>query len=154
LQLGTILISRKPIKKHFMSSQIAQETYHLSKFSSLSFDETIERLVDALREEGFGIITTIDLKETFKNKLNTEFRNYTILGACNPRFAYEAILEEDKVGVFLPCNVVVQEHQNGDIEVSIIDPEEMIRPIRNLNLTEFAIGIKQSMLQVLSKFDS
>jgi uncharacterized protein (DUF302 family) len=63
-------------------------------------------------------------------------------------------LEEDKVGVFLPCNVVVQEHQNGDIEVSIIDPEEMIRPIRNLNLTEFAIGIKQSMVQVLSKFDS
>lgn len=134
-------------------SQVAQETFHLSKFSHLSFDETIERLVDALRDEGFGIITTIDLKETFKNKLNTAFRNYTILGACNPRFAYEAILEEDKVGVFLPCNVVVQEHQNGDVEVSIVDPEEMMRPTQNLNLKAFAIGVKQSMQQVLRKFE-
>lgn len=136
-----------------MNTQISREVYHLSKFSSLSFDETIEKLGDALRMEGFGIITTIDLRETFKNKLNVNFRNYTILGACNPRFAYEAVLEEDKVGVFLPCNVVVQEHENGDVEVSIIDPEEMMASVPNLNLKSFAKQVKQSMQDVLHKFD-
>jgi uncharacterized protein (DUF302 family) len=136
-----------------MNTEIIRETYHLSKFSPLSFDKTIEKVADALRDEGFGIITTIDLKETFKNKLNADFRNYIILGACNPRFAYESVLEEDKVGVFLPCNVVVQEHENGDIEVSIIDPEEMMRSVDDLNLKTFATQIKQSMLQVLRKID-
>ena len=77
-----------------------------------------------------------------------------ILGACNPRFAYEALLEEDKVGVFLPCNVVVQEHDNGKVEVSIIDPEEMMRPVNNLNLKTFATQVKQSMLQALRKIDA
>lgn len=136
-----------------MDTQTTQEAYHLSKFSQLSFDETIEKLADALREEGFGIIATIDLKETFKNKLNVNFRNYTILGACNPRFAYESLLEEDKIGVFLPCNVVVQEHEDGEVEVSIIDPEEMMRSVPNLNLKAFAIQIKQSMQQVLHKIN-
>lgn len=136
-----------------MNAKITEATYHLSRWSPFSFDETIEKLTEELREEGFGIITTIDLKETFKKKLNVDFRNYTILGACNPRFAYESLLEEDKAGVFLPCNVVVQEHENGEVEISIIDPEEMVRPTQNLNLQTFATGIKQSMLQVLRKFD-
>lgn len=136
-----------------MNTKITEAVYHLSRWSALSFDETIEKVTEALREEGFGIITTIDLKETFKKKLNVDFRNYVILGACNPRFAYESLLEENKVGVFLPCNVVVQEHDNGDVEVSIIDPEEMIRPTHNLNLQTFAIGVKQSMQQVLRKMD-
>lgn len=136
-----------------MNTQTTRETYHLSKFSPLSFEETIEKVTDALRGEGFGIITTIDMKSTLKNKLNVDFRNYTILGACNPGFAYEALLEEDKVGVFLPCNVVVQEHDNGDVEVSIIDPEEMMKPVNNLNLTTFATQLRQSMQQVLDKMD-
>ena len=129
------------------------ENYHLSKFSSSPFTETVDKVTGALREEGFGIITTIDLKETFRNKLNTDFRNYIILGACNPRFAYEALLEEDKAGVFLPCNVVIQQHENGEVQVSIIDPEEMMKPVNNLNLKTFATGIKQSMQQVLRKID-
>lgn len=136
-----------------MNSEINTKSYHLSKFSTAGFDETIDRLTEALREEGFGIITTIDLKETFKNKLNADFRNYTILGACNPRFAYESLLQEDRVGVFLPCNVVVQEHDNGQVEVSIIDPEEMMKPTGNLHLKTFATEVKQSMLQVLRKID-
>ena len=137
-----------------MNTEIIQETYHLSKRSVLPFDKAIEKITEALREEGFGIITSIDLKETFKNKLNVDFRKYMILGACNPRFAYESLLEEDKVGVFLPCNVVVQEHENGEVEVSIIDPEEMMRPIDNLNLKTFATQVKQSMQQALRKIDA
>lgn len=136
-----------------MNTKIMQETYHLSKRSPLSFDETIGKITEALREEGFGIITTIDMKETFKNKLNQNFRRYTILGACNPRFAYEALMEEDKAGVFLPCNVVVQEHEDGEVEISIIDPEEMMRSTNNLNLKTFATQVKQSMLEVLRKMD-
>ena len=136
-----------------MNTEIIQETYHLSKRSISPFDKTIDKITEALREEGFGIITSIDLKETFKNTLNVDFRKYMILGACNPRFAYESLLEEDKVGVFLPCNVVVQEHDNGEVEVSIIDPEEMMRPIDNLNLKTFATQVKQSMQQALRKID-
>jgi len=134
-----------------MNTETILETYHLSRRSVLPFDETIEKITEALREEGFGVITTIDMKETLKNKLNVDFRRYMILGACSPRFAYESLLQEDKVGVFLPCNVVVQEHDDGEVEVSIIDPEEMMRPTNNLNLKTFATQVKQSMLQVLHK---
>lgn len=136
-----------------MNKEESTESYHLSKQSPFTFNETIEKVTEALREEGFGIITSIDMKETLKKKINVDFRNYIILGACNPRFAHEALQEEDKVGVFLPCNVVVQEHDNGETEVSIIDPGEMIRPTNNLNLKTFATRIKQSMQQVLQKID-
>lgn len=94
-------------------------TYHLSKKLNVSFTEAVTNVTGELKKEGFGIITTIDLRETFKKKINVDFRNYIILGACNPRYAYKALLEEDKTGVFLPCNVVVQEHENGDIELSM-----------------------------------
>src|SRR6476469_10735250 len=108
--------------------------YHLSKKSRFPFDETVNKLKDVLKEEGFGIITSIDLKETFHNKLNLQFRKYLILRDCNPQLAYDALLEEDKIGVFLPCNVVIQEHDDGDVEVSIVDPAEMMRPIKNSHL--------------------
>ena len=83
--------------------------YHFSKTVNISFDEVVEKVTEELKKEGFGIIGEIDLKKTFKKKLNEGFRNYKILGACNPRYAYEALLEEDKLGVFLPCNVVIRE---------------------------------------------
>lgn len=136
-----------------MKTEINQEAYHLSKRTLSSFDETVEKVTGALKEEGFGVITTINLTDIFKNKLNVDFRKYIILGACNPKFAYEALLEEDKVGVFLPCNVVVQELDSREVEVSIIDPVEMMRPINNLNLKTFATQLKQSMDQVLQKID-
>lgn len=129
------------------------ESYHLSRQSPFAFNETIEKVTVVLREEGFGIITSIDMKDTLKKKINVDFRNYTILGACNPGFAHEALLEEDKVGVFLPCNVVIQQHDNCEVEVSIIDPEEMVRPTNNLNLKIFATRIKHSMQQVLQNMD-
>lgn len=126
-------------------------SYHLSKRISASFDEAIERVTDELRKEGFGIISSIDLKETFKKKINTAFRNYVILGACNPRYAYEAIVAEDKIGVFLPCNIVIQQHENSDVEISIINPEELMRGTDNLSLKTFGTEIKEAMQAVLSR---
>jgi uncharacterized protein (DUF302 family) len=123
--------------------------YHFSKKTYLSFDEAIEKTTEELKKQGFGIITSIDLKKTFKTKLNVDFRNYTILGACNPQYAYEGLLEEDKLGLFLPCNVVVQEHDNGEIGISMINPEEMVRSIDDLNLKTFASEVKESLLEVL-----
>ena len=126
-------------------------TYHLSKMSSSSFNDTVKKVTEALRQEGFGIITEIDMKETFKEKLNLDFRKYLILGACNPRFAFETLTEEDKVGVFLPCNVVIQEHDSGKTEVSIIDPEEMVQAVDNLSIKSFATELKRMLQQVLNK---
>ena len=126
-------------------------TYHLSKMSALGFDDTVKNVREALRKEGFGIITEIDMQETFKEKLNLYFRKYIILGACNPRFAFETLTEEDKAGVFLPCNVVVQEHDNGKTEVSIIDPEEMVQAVENLSVKSFATELKKMLQQVLIK---
>ena len=126
-------------------------SYHLSKKISASFEETIERVTEELRKEGFGIITSIDLKETFRRKLNQEFRNYVILGACNPRYAYEALIAENKTGVFLPCNVVIQQHENGDVEVSILNPEDIMHHVDNLDLKTFGMEIKEAMQTVLNR---
>lgn len=117
----------------------------------MPFGMAIENVTEELKKEGFGIVSYIDLRETFKKKINRDFRNYIILGACNPRYAYDALLAEDKVGVFLPCNVVVQEHDNGEVEVSIVNPEEMIRPVSDLNVRTFATEIKQAMENVLNR---
>jgi len=126
-------------------------TYHLSKKLPVSFDEAIKKVTEELKKEGFGIITTIDIRETFSKKINVDFRNYIILGACNPRYAYEALLEEDKIGVFLPCNVVVQEHDNGEVEVSIVNPEEVMHSVDDLNLKTFATELKEDMQNVLNR---
>jgi uncharacterized protein (DUF302 family) len=126
-------------------------TYHLSKKLSVPFARAVTDVTEELKKEGFGIITSIDLKETFKKKINIDFRNYVILGACNPRYAYEALLEEDKVGVFLPCNVVVQEHENGEVELSIVNPEELMQGVNDLNLKTFSTQIKEAMQNVLNR---
>lgn len=123
--------------------------YYFSKKTNIPFDEVVEKVMEALKKEGFGVVTEINMKEIFKKKLNLEFRNYLILGACNPRFAYEALMEEDKVGVFLPCNVIVEEHDTGEVEIAIVNPEEMMHSVDNLSLRTFATEIKESLLQVL-----
>lgn len=123
--------------------------YHFSKKVFLPFDQVIHKVILELKKQGFGIVSTIDLNETFKKKLGVDFRNYTILGACNPQYAYESLLEEDKLGVFLPCNVVVQEHENGEAEISVVNPEELMHNVDDLNLRTFATEIKEQMLEVL-----
>lgn len=124
--------------------------YHFSKKLSIPFTKAVAKVTDELKKEGFGIITSIDMKETLKKKINVDFRNYIILGACNPQFAYEALQEEDKLGVFLPCNVIVQEHDNGAVEVSVVNPEEMMQSVDDLKLRTFATEIKESLINVLN----
>ncbi len=90
-----------------------------------TFDETITDVVDALGAEGFGVLTEIDVRETMKNKLGIEFRRYRILGACNPHLAHAALVADPMVGLLMPCNVVVQETEDGDVEVDAVDPRAM-----------------------------
>jgi uncharacterized protein (DUF302 family) len=101
----------------------------LSRKLSLPFNEVVTRVTANLKEQGFGVITTIDMQDTFKQKLNVGFRNYKILGACNPNFAYKAISLESQIGVLLPCNIVIQEHENGEVEVSAVNPSENIERV-------------------------
>lgn len=100
--------------------------YYYSRKLKVPFDEAVQKITENLQQQGFGIITTIDLKDTLKQKLNVNFRKYRILGACNPEFAYKAVSLESHIGLMLPCNIVVQEHENGEVEVSAITPLETI----------------------------
>ena len=98
-------------------------SYYFSKTINLPFDAAIIRVTEELKKEGFGVLTEIDVKATLKKKLDVDFRNYRILGACNPPFAHQALLAEDKIGTMLPCNVIVQELAPGTVEVAAIDPD-------------------------------
>lgn len=100
-----------------------------SRKLSIPFEQAIERLTETLNRQGFGIITNINIKNVFKEKLNIDFRNYTILGACNPEFAYKAISLESHMGTMLPCNLVVQQHENGEVEISAMNPMETLEKV-------------------------
>jgi len=108
--------------------------YYFSKTIAGNFDNVIQKVTEALIAEGFGILTEIDVKATLKKKLDVDFYNYKILGACNPPFAYKALLAEDKVGTMLPCNVIVQEKEAGQVEVSAVDPSASMLSIENKDL--------------------
>jgi uncharacterized protein (DUF302 family) len=116
--------------------------YYFTKTINCSFENAIEKIKESLKEEGFGSLTEIDMKATLQKKLQVDFHNYTILGACNPPFAYQALLAEDKIGTMLPCNVIVQEKASGIIEVSAIDPSASMQLIENKKLQEIAQEVK------------
>ena len=116
--------------------------YYFTKTINCSFENAIEKIKESLKEEGFGILTEIDMKATLQKKLQVDFHNYTILGACNPPFAYQALLLEDKIGTMLPCNVIVQQKTTGIIEVSAIDPSASMQSIENKKLQEIAQEVK------------
>jgi len=124
-------------------------SYYFSKTLNTDFDTAISRVTEELKKEGFGVLTEIDVKETFKKKLDLDFRKYRILGACNPNFAFEAIKSEDKVGTMLPCNVVVQEHEDGKIEVSAIDPIASMMAIKNDSLGDVASSVSDKLRRVI-----
>jgi uncharacterized protein (DUF302 family) len=124
-------------------------TYYYSKTIHSGFEEAISRVTQALKEEGFGILMEIDVKGTLKKKLDVDFRNYRILGACNPPFAYKALQAEDKVGTMLPCNVIVQEAANGGVEIAAIDPLASMKAIDNSELREIAETIGQKLKMVI-----
>ncbi|HET56496.1 MAG TPA: DUF302 domain-containing protein [Ignavibacteria bacterium] len=113
-------------------------SYYKAKFVDLSFDEAIKKATDELKKVGFGVLTEIDVKETLKKKIDVDFRNYKILGACNPKFAHQALTAEDKIGVLLPCNVIVQETEDGKVEVAIMNPAEAMSVVGNEELIPIA----------------
>ena len=116
--------------------------YYYSRKLNIPFNEVLSKISQTLQQQGFGIITTIDIKDTLKQKLNVDFRNYKILGACNPEFAYKAISLESHIGLMLPCNIVVQQHENGQVEVSAVNPLETIdRAFTTSNLTDIATEV-------------
>jgi uncharacterized protein (DUF302 family) len=125
--------------------------YYFSKTVVGSFDHAIQKVTDALKAEGFGILTEIDIKATLKKKLDVDFYNYRILGACNPPFAYKALQAEDKIGTMLPCNVIVQERIPGQVEVSAIDPAASMQAVDNAALITIAGEVRDRLKRVIAQ---
>jgi len=126
-------------------------SYYLSKMLHMPFEETVVRATQALKSEGFGIITQIDVKETLKSKIDVDFPAYQILGACNPTLAYEALKLENKVGTMLPCNVVVRDAGGGSTEVAAIDPVASMQAIDNPELKRAAENVRAKLQKVLDQ---
>ena len=124
-------------------------SYYLAKTLSIPFAEAVVRVTEALAAKGFGILTTIDLQATMKAKLGVALRPYTILGACNPQFAYRALQSEDKIGTMLPCNVIVQERADGAVEVAAVDPVASMQAIENPMLAVAAGEVRAILKQVV-----
>jgi len=124
-------------------------SYYFSKSLDMLFDEAIQRVVEALKQEGFGVLTEIDVKATLKKKLGVDFRNYRILGACNAPYAYEALRAEDKIGTMLPCSVIVQETAAGAVEVAAIDPIASMQAIDNPALGGVAVEVQAKLKAVV-----
>jgi uncharacterized protein (DUF302 family) len=125
--------------------------YYFSKTIAGSFDNVIQKVTEALEDEGFGILTEIDVKSTLKKKLDVDFYSYKILGACNPPFAYKALLAEDKIGTMLPCNVIVQEKVQGQVEVTAVDPVASMLSIENKDLHDIATEIRARLQNVIEQ---
>ena len=123
--------------------------YYVSKTVHHRFDKTIELVTQALEAEGFGVLTEIDVKATMKKKLGVDFRNYRILGACNPTFAHRALEAEDKIGTMLPCNVIVQERGENEIEVAAVDPVSSMQAVKNDALEPIAREIRERLERVV-----
>ena len=116
---------------------------------SYGYAEALEKVPEALKKEGFGILTEIDVKQTLKKKLDVDFRRYRILGACNPQLAYQALQREDKIGTMLPSNVLVQERDDGQVEVSAVDPVASMQAIENPDLGEIAREVRGRLRAVV-----
>lgn len=125
-------------------------SYYLGKVLPLAFDEAVTRTMEALKKEGFGVLTDIDVRETLKKKIGVEFPSYRILGACNPALAYEALKLESKVGTMLPCNVVVRDAGGGQTEVAAIDPVASMQAIDNPELKLAAEQVRAKLKRVVA----
>jgi uncharacterized protein (DUF302 family) len=124
--------------------------YFFAKEVDYSAAEAVERLTNELKQHGFGILSQIDVQKTLKERIGADIRTYLILGACNPNFSKEAIAQEDRVGVMLPCNVIVRETNEGRIEVAAINPDFTIKSIDNRNLDDIVEKVKDTMQKVIS----
>ncbi len=129
-------------------------SYHFSKTVNDDFDTAVEKVTGELKKEGFGVLTQIDVQDTLKKKLDVDpiaigFRKYKILGACNPHFAHQALLAEDTIGTMLPCNVIVQDRGNGNVEVSAVDPVASMMAIKNDTLGSVAMQVREKLSRVI-----
>lgn len=124
-------------------------SYAITKILNGNFKEVISKVTDELKKEGFGIITEVDMKDKFREKLGIDFRNYTILGACNPKLAHEAIGKESRIGVMLPCNILVQETEEGTVDVSAVNPLSSIGSVKNADLEGIAEQVNGKLKKVI-----
>jgi len=129
------------------------EFFIAKKFQNADFHEMDAKVREELKKEGFGVITEIDIKKTLKEKIDVDFRNYTIIGACNPAFAYKALQAEDKIGILLPCNVVIQETKNGDIEVLAFDPASVMMNMESPELDKLSTEVREKLTRVLESLN-
>lgn len=123
--------------------------YYINRTVDYSYEEAIDRAKSALKEQGFGVLSEIDLQNTLKEKLGVDVQRYQILGACNPKFAHQAMQAEDKIGVLLPCNVVVQELQDGTTEVAAMDPVAALGIIENHEMDNISQQVKNAISKAL-----
>jgi len=130
-------------------SAVTGAKYVFGKTVGLGFDEAIKRVTEALAKEGFGVLTEIDVKATLKKKLDIDVAPYRILGACNPQLAHRALKLEDKIGTMLPCNVIVQQHADGAVEVSAVDPVASMQAIKNPALADVANEVQAKLKRVV-----
>jgi uncharacterized protein (DUF302 family) len=124
-------------------------SYYINTTVNSDFQQTLENVTQALKTEGFGVLTEIDVKATMKKKLDVDFRNYRILGACNPPYAFQALSKEDKIGTMLPCNVIVQELENGRVEIAAVDPLRSMQAVENAELEGIATEIRDKLKRVI-----
>ena len=124
-------------------------SYYFAKAMECSFSEAIERAKEGLKSEGFGVMCEIDVQKVLNDKLGADFYPYTILGACNPSFSYRAFLTEDKIGLMLPCNLIVQEPEPGQVEVSAVDPIESMSAVDNPALLQVALEVQGKLKSVI-----
>ena len=124
-------------------------SYYISTTFKGTFDEAIQKTTEELKKEGFGVLTEIDIKDTLKKKLDVDFKKYRILGACNPNMAHQALTTEDKIGTMLPCNVIVEEHEDGKVEISAVDPLASMQVVENDDLKTIANQVKKMLTKVI-----
>lgn len=123
--------------------------YINTTLKNTSFADAVEKTVAALKVEGFGVLTEIDIKDTLKKKLDADFHNYTLLGACNPEMAYQALQAENKIGTMLPCNLIVQEREPGTVEISAVDPVASMMAVENDSLAGIALDVQKKLTKVI-----
>lgn len=126
-------------------------SYYFAKTVKRPFDTAIDDMKGRLKDEGFGVLTEIDVAATLKKKLDVEFRPYVILGACNPKFAHQALQAEDKIGTMLPCNVIVQQHEDDRVEVAVVDPVASMEAVGNPDLKATAETVRKALRSALER---
>ncbi len=124
--------------------------YYINKILKMDFEESIEQVTEALKKEGFGVVSVIDMQAKLKEKLGVDYRKYTILGACNPPYAYKTLQAEEKIGVMLPCNVVVIDRENGTTEVAAVHPLASMMAIENAELEPLAKEVTEKLNNVIN----